>query len=93
MRAENPDFYRNKKITRREALTLLVGGGLAAAYGGYMIKSAAIPRFLPSNPEAKDIESNQVEAGVVAIYEGVNIRMAPVIPDRTRFRQPDNRLA
>lgn len=88
MRIENPDIYRNK-ISRREAL---IWTGLAAAYAGYRVYSSAIPRLLPSAPEVVDIESIQVEAGVVAIYKGVNIRTAPVVPDKTRFRQPNNRL-
>jgi hypothetical protein len=90
MRVENPDLYRHK-ITRRQALMLGVGG-LAALYADYKIRNGATSRFLPPVPEAEDIESDQAEAGVVVIYKGANIRTAPVIPGKTRFRKPENTI-
>src|SRR3989344_184537 len=86
---ENPRLY-DQRFSRRK---FLIGAVIATVYGGAMIYDKAVPRFLPSAPEAQDLEPILVETGVVAIYEGVNIRTSPRIPNRTRFREPDNRIA
>ena len=88
-RIEKPSLY-DQRFSRRK---FLIGAAIATVYGGAMIYDKSVPRFLPSAPEAQNLEPILVETGVVAIYKGVNIRTSPIIPNRTRFREPDNRIA
>lgn len=59
---------------------------------GRKVDDAIISPHLPSAPEAQDLEPQLALLGAIAVYEGVNIRTSPRIPDRTRFKKPDNTI-
>ena len=78
------------RLSRRQ----LLFGGVAVAAGAlsYRAGEEIASRLLVDTPEAHDLEPRLVKVGVWAVSMGINIRTSPRIPDKTRFRKPDNRL-
>lgn len=83
---------RNDNLISRR--NFLIGGGLIVAFTVLGIKGfdKVQSRYLPSAPEAQDLEPQLALLGAIAVYEGANIRTSPKIPERTKFRKPDNTI-
>lgn len=85
----------NRRLTRRNVLRIggsLVTLGVVSYVFGRRVDDAIISPHFPSAPEAQDLEPQLALLGAIAVYEGANIRTSPTIPDRTRFRKPDNTI-
>lgn len=79
-------------ISRRD---FVIGGGvllIASTIFGIKAFDKIQSRYLPSTPEAQDLDPQLALLGAIAVYEGANIRTSPAIPDKTRFRKPDNTI-
>src|SRR3990167_6050393 len=76
------------RLSRRQ----LLFGGVAVGALGYRAGEEIASRLLVDTPEAQDLEPRLVKVGVWAVSLGINIRTSPRIPDKTRFRKPDNRV-
>jgi|GEM_PF-6664479 len=88
-RVESSELWTGR-FTRRDFLRYAAVGAGGVISGAIAIK--AIPGFFLGAPEAENLEPKLVGVGVFAVSKGVNIRTSPRIPDRTRFRKPDNRI-
>src|SRR3989344_2230689 len=88
MRIESREEY-DARFSRRKFLVL---AGIGSAWLLSKLYYDTIPRYWPSTPEARNVDSKMVFPGVCAISKGINIRTSPKIPNRTRFRSPNNRL-
>lgn len=85
----------NRRLTRRDVLRMggsLVALGVVSYVIGRRVDDAIISPHLPSAPEAQDLEPQLALLGAISVYEGANIRTSPAIPDRTKFRKPNNTI-